>query len=156
MIVSPDATAIQDIVLVENTAKTIPPSSAFSGAGRLVFTEIDAVFLLCNACEHGACKIDYWIRDKEDVACASRSLHVVQSVRSGSVPLVKLAAATGWCCPPRQRNRRSATMLCSLSKTVKLLRCQYEKERIKEVLLGKTWQPNRKWMLSGNTQFPME
>jgi len=68
MIVSPDATAIQDIVLVENTAKTIPPSSAFSGAGRLVFTEIDAVFLLCNACEHGACKIDYWIRDKEDVA----------------------------------------------------------------------------------------
>jgi len=74
MIVSPDATAIQDIVLVENTAKTIPPSSAFSGAGRLVYTEIDEVFLLCNACEHGACKIDYWIRDEENITvCQSQS-----------------------------------------------------------------------------------
>ena len=67
MIVSPDATAIQDIVLVENTAKAIPPSSAFSGASRLVYTEINEVFLLCNACEHGACKIDYWILDEENI-----------------------------------------------------------------------------------------
>ena len=67
MIISPDATAIQDIVLVENTAKTIPPSSAFSGAGRLIYTEIDRVFLLCNACEHGACKIDYWSRDEDNI-----------------------------------------------------------------------------------------
>ena len=70
MIVAPDATAINDIVLLENDAVAgkFPPSSAFSSAGRLVYTEIDEVFLLCNACEHGACKIPYWIRDEENVA----------------------------------------------------------------------------------------
>ena len=74
MIVAPDAKTITDIVLVENTAKTITPSSAFRGAGRLVCTEINEVFLLCNACEHGACKIPYWIRDEENVTeCAPQS-----------------------------------------------------------------------------------
>ena len=67
MIKGPDAEAIHDIVLLENDAVAgkIPPSSTFSGAGRLIYTEIDEVFLLCNACEHGACKIDYWIRGGE-------------------------------------------------------------------------------------------
>jgi len=76
MIVGPDATAINDIVLLENDAVAgkFPPSSAFSGAGRLVYTEIDEVFLLCNACEHGACKIDYWIRGEENITeCVPQS-----------------------------------------------------------------------------------
>ena len=69
MIKGPDAETINDIVLLENDAVAgkIPPSSAFSGVGRLVYTEIDRVFLLCNACEHGACKIDYWIRDEDNI-----------------------------------------------------------------------------------------
>ena len=57
MIVGPDAEAISEIVLLEKpTGK----------ATRPVFTEIDRVLLLCNACEHGACMIDYWIRGEEN------------------------------------------------------------------------------------------
>ena len=71
MIVAPDAEAIQEIVLLENDTGsmpgTFPPSSAFHGAGRLVYTEIDRVLLLCNACEQGVCEIDYWIRDGKNV-----------------------------------------------------------------------------------------
>jgi len=44
---------------------------ADDNAVRPVYTEIDRVFLLCNACEHGLCEIDYWIRGEENVTgCA--------------------------------------------------------------------------------------
>ena len=56
MIVRPDATATGDIVLAE--VKDSPKV-------RLVYTEIDRVYLLCKACEQGPCEIDYWIRGEE-------------------------------------------------------------------------------------------
>ena len=59
MIVGPNAKAIEDMVLVE--ARQRP-----NGSTRLVFTEIDRVLLLCNACERGVCEIDYWIRGEEN------------------------------------------------------------------------------------------
>ena len=61
MIVGPDATAVDEIVLLEASQR--PDSNIV----RPVYTEIDRVFLLCNACEHGACEIDYWIRGKENI-----------------------------------------------------------------------------------------
>ena len=61
MIVAPDARAIDDIVLLEAWQRPV------DGAVRPVYTEIDRVFLLCNACELGACEIDYWIRDGENI-----------------------------------------------------------------------------------------
>ena len=44
------------------------------GAVRPVYTEIDRVFLLCNACEHGVCEIDYWLRGEENLTeCVQQS-----------------------------------------------------------------------------------
>ena len=62
MIVAPDATAVDDIVLLET----------WQGPGkvRLGYTEIDEIFLLCNACEQGPCKIDYWIRGKDNITAS--------------------------------------------------------------------------------------
>jgi hypothetical protein len=65
MIVSPDATAVEEIVILE----------AFQRPGsqkvRPMYTEIDRVFLLCNGCEHGVCEIDYWLRDEENATVCS-------------------------------------------------------------------------------------
>jgi hypothetical protein len=60
MITRPDAEAVKDIVLLEARQRQ-------NGTLRPVYTEIDRVFLLCNACEHGVCEIDYWIRGGENV-----------------------------------------------------------------------------------------
>jgi len=68
MIVSPDAKPITDIMLLEAWKRPV------DNAVRPVYTEIDRVFLLCNACEHGACEIDYWIRGEENTTkCAPQS-----------------------------------------------------------------------------------
>ena len=61
MIVGPNAEAIDEIVLLEVHRRP-------NGSIRPVFTEIDRVLMLCNACEHGVCEIDYWIRDEENLA----------------------------------------------------------------------------------------
>ena len=61
MIVRPDATATEDIFLLEAWQRPV------DGAVRPVYTEIDRVFLLCNICEQGPCEIDYWIRDRENI-----------------------------------------------------------------------------------------
>ena len=80
MIVSPDAEPINEIVLLE--AQERP-----NGTLHPVYTEIDRVFLLCNACEHGTCEIDYWLRDEENVTdCVPQS------------PCCKKCPQ--WMCPP--------------------------------------------------------
>ena len=59
MIVRPDATATEDIFLLET----------WQGLGkvRLGYTGIDRVFLLCKECEQGPREIDYWIRGEEPI-----------------------------------------------------------------------------------------
>ena len=61
MIVGADAKAIDEIVLL-GTRRRLSDNTL-----RPVFTEIDKVLLLCNACEHGTCAIDYWIRGEENI-----------------------------------------------------------------------------------------
>ena len=60
MITTPDAKAVTDIVLIEAWHRPV------DNAVQPVLTEIDKVLLLCNACKHGVCEIDYWIRDEEN------------------------------------------------------------------------------------------
>ena len=67
MIVSPDAQPVNEIVLLSTRQR-------MNGTLRPVYTEIDRVFLLCNACEHGTCEIPFWIRGEENVTeCVPKS-----------------------------------------------------------------------------------
>jgi hypothetical protein len=60
MIISPTAKPVTDIALAEY--KVIPGGFKQPDTTQFVFTWINKVYLLCNACEYGICKIEYWIR----------------------------------------------------------------------------------------------